>query len=419
MRRAPTSLIAFVVAIALHVVGFGAIIALSLLAAFVAPKTPLRAKPVGVSMRPISADQWAKNRGVRKDDMKQRGPSQALPPEETQDEPQQTPEEQVAEAKPVEEKPKKEAEERPRGQTVATAPGNGEEDPDAEFLSESSNKTKRETKAKDQTPFYRNPSAKRTSPVPNHEAGNDDVDKAQREGNNGAGQDDRPLREPSERKLALEIPDMHAREQVQLEQGEKDGPGPSVANRHESAEVRGNSKRLRIQDGSPTPGADESRGKAGTPGIATLTPSISVLDKVYGGAPNDHLDDVDEGDGTYLNTREWKYASFMNRVKQSVGMRWDPVRELRMRDPTGNSYAGRDRQTVLQVTLDEHGRVKDVFVLKSSGLDFLDLEAVRSFERAQPFPNPPTGMLSEKSTVTFNFGFFLDMGGGPGPGMFR
>jgi len=49
---------------------------------------------------------------------------------------------------------------------------------------------------------------------------------------------------------------------------------------------------------------------------------MAVLDKISGAAPNDHLSDVDEGTGTFLNTKEWKYASFFNRVKQSVGMHW-------------------------------------------------------------------------------------------------
>jgi hypothetical protein len=35
---------------------------------------------------------------------------------------------------------------------------------------------------------------------------------------------------------------------------------------------------------------------------------------VLGAAHNDHLVDADEGDASMLNTREWKFASFFNRV---------------------------------------------------------------------------------------------------------
>ena len=134
---------------------------------------------------------------------------------------------------------------------------------------------------------------------------------------------------------------------------------------------------------------------------------------------NDHLQDVEEGDGTYLNTREWKYASFFNRVKQSVGQQWRPQSTLRLRDPTLQIYGGRDRYTIVQVTLSPEGRLKDVYVEKSCGVDFLDLEAIKAFERASPFPNPPPGLLAADSTVRFQFGFFLEMSGRPGLRLFR
>ena len=55
------------------------------------------------------------------------------------------------------------------------------------------------------------------------------------------------------------------------------------------------------------------------------------------------LKDVEEGDGTFLSTKEWKYSGFFNRVKQSVGTHWNPNRVLRTRDP-------------LEALADLHGR---------------------------------------------------------------
>ena len=182
----------------------------------------------------------------------------------------------------------------------------------------------------------------------------------------------------------------------------------------------GNSKRLRIQEGEEGSGEDEgSEGHVGQQGRANLMPSQAVMDQIIGAAPNDHLKDVEEGDGTYLNTREWKYSSFFNRVKQGVSRHWDPNAVLIRRDPTGTTYAGRDRHTMVNVTLDERGNVEAITIEKSCGLDFLDLEAVNSFKRAQPFPNPPPGLLEEDSKVRFQFGFFMDMGGGPRMRLFR
>ena len=166
-------------------------------------------------------------------------------------------------------------------------------------------------------------------------------------------------------------------------------------------------------------GEEGSEGRAGSPGLARLMPSQAVMDQIIGGAPNDHLEDAEEGEGTYLNTREFKYASFFNRVKQSVGTHWNPNATLMRRDPTGATYSGRDRHTLLSVTLDERGRVANISIEKSCGLEFLDMEAVESFKRAQPFPNPPAGLLEDDSKVRFKFGFFMEMGGGPRMRLFR
>jgi TonB family protein len=291
---------------------------------------------------------------------------------------------------------------------VDVAPGNGQEDPNAKYLAESSNKVSKQTRAKDQTPNYRNAMPKRTSPTPQNGTGQET---AKVSGNEGAGTDERPQKRGGAHG-AMEIPTTKKRQELALRMDPRiKGPGPSITNRTESEDVQGNSSRLNLKPGQVGPQSeDSSPGRAGPRGPINLNPSASVLDRIAGGAPNDHLD-VEEGDGTFLNTREWKYASFFNRVKQSVGMHWDPGTALRQRDPSGEIYGGRDRYTVLHVVLDARGSLRDVQVEKSSGLDFLDQEAMASFRRAQPFPNPPPGLLAQDSMVTFSFGFFLELGG--------
>jgi TonB family protein len=130
-----------------------------------------------------------------------------------------------------------------------------------------------------------------------------------------------------------------------------------------------------------------------------------------GGAPNDALSDVPVGDGTFLNTREWKYAGFYNRVKQAVSARWDPNGRLRAR----NRQVGfQDRLTVVHVTLRPDGTLAEAYVAQSSGLEDLDAEAVRAFEKAQPFANPPAALVKQ-GAIQFNFSFTLtnnDLAGG-------
>lgn len=344
-----------------------------------------------VAFRPLTSAQFEKNRGK---DAPPSRPRKPTPPKE-----------------------KKVPEQAP-GQVVDVAPGNNQIAEDAKFAAETNNAVKKETRAKEQTAFYRNAMPHRTSTKAVEAKGTDPVDAVQVSGNNGMGSDDRPLKERASL-TALEVPEQKARTALAIKTPTLGGSGPVVTNRDETEALAGNSKRLNLQMGTPGGEVDGSEGRAGAEGAVNLLPSQAVLDSISGAAANDHLQDVDEGDGTFLNTREWKYASFFNRVKQSVGQHWNPNAQLRLRDPTLQIYGGRDRQTLLQVTLTPDGRLKDAWVEKSSGLDFLDLEAIKAFERAQPFPNPPAGLLATDELVRFRFGFYLEMTGRPGLRLFR
>jgi TonB family protein len=121
---------------------------------------------------------------------------------------------------------------------------------------------------------------------------------------------------------------------------------------------------------------------------------------------------VDVGDATFLNTREWKFAGFFNRVKQNVAEVWNPMDAARVRDPTGNIYFNKDRTTVLSVTLNPQGTITEIKVARTSGLDFLDQTAIDAFEKAQPFVNPPPGLADSRGDIRFTFGFHVSTGGG-------
>ncbi|MFZ5440202.1 MAG: energy transducer TonB family protein [Myxococcota bacterium] len=396
-RRVAIVLLTLGLTAAIHA-GFLALIVLSSLLRWDVKPLTLPQKPTTrpVVLRGLSRDQYDKNRGPTAPVLK---------------------DERTPLAK--KEERKKEPEKLPEGQVVDVAPGNDQVDPNAKYLAATNNAVKKETRAKEQTPFYRNAMPRQTAPQATEGNGSDtQATRPQRQGNDGLGDDDRPLKEKATPKMALEVPDLHKREEVALKRETTEGPGVAIDNRTGTEELKGNSKRLNLVPGSLETGEDASAGRVGQAGVLNLLPSKAVVDKIVGGAPNDHLD-ADEGDGTYLNTREFKYASFFNRVKQSVSQNWTPVEQLRLRDPTGQIYGGRDRHTVLTITLDDTGRLKDAFVDKSSGLDFLDLEAIKAFERAQPFPNPPPGIVAADQTIRFQFGFFLEMTGRPGMRLFR
>ncbi len=143
-----------------------------------------------------------------------------------------------------------------------------------------------------------------------------------------------------------------------------------------------------------------------------LALSPRTLARLAGGGSPDKLDGVDDGEGTFLNTREWKYATYFNRIKQAVSSTWNPQRALEQRDPDRSLFGNRDRYTLLTVTLDNTGQLKEVVVKKTSGVEFLDKTTIEAFKKAQPFANPPPGIIEPNGEIRFTFGFYLEVGRG-------
>ncbi len=263
----------------------------------------------------------------------------------------------------------------PRGQVVDVAPGNRQRPVESKYLAETDNRVDKETRAREQTANYGRAAPKNTE--------NSQAFAAKRA-----------------RQAASEV---HAATPARVEQmmgelGARTGPRLMDAFRDSSGE----------RPAQGPAGQDELSSN----GTSALDSAPTTAEG--GGAPNDDLQDVAAGDGTFLNTREWKYAGFFNRVKQAVSAKWDPNGRLRAKDPAGrNSYG--DRVTVVDVTLDSTGRIRDIFVARSSGLDYLDAEAVAAFERAAPFPNPPMSLAQREGLIRFNFSFSVLRDGGLSP----
>lgn len=293
--------------------------------------------------------------------------------------------------------------ERAPGQVVDVAPGNREEDPDARFAAETSNKAERETIARD-----RRAGEAITMPKPTvSEAPKEPAEDGPREEALALGPPGEEKAEGAPRKQIVEIPSVERQDALDLPEDPSE-PG-RLRSRESAPGVDGNSDRLRVELGE-SEGEEGEEGRAAGGGGLRLFPSGEVVDRIVGGPAPDHVEGVDEGVGTFLSTKEWKHASFFNRVKKSVALTWNPLGVLRARDPTGNVYAWKDRMTQVAVALREDGSIADVWVEKSSGVDFLDREAVAAFERAQPFPNPPRAMIDETGLIRFSFGFHIQTG---------
>lgn len=155
----------------------------------------------------------------------------------------------------------------------------------------------------------------------------------------------------------------------------------------------------------------QSGAGGGAPEVPNLKPSQEMLERAIGGGSVDHLEDVSDGDETALNTKQWIYASFFNRMKRQVRQNWDPESVWRRRDPSGQVYGLKTRTTELRVSLTTKGELAKVVVVSPSGMSELDDEAVRAFHAAAPFVNAPKALAGEDGLITFSFSFVFEISG--------
>jgi TonB family protein len=315
------------------------------------------------TLAPISADRWAANRAIHPPAAAK---DRAAPaPFSMPKRPPQPPPEPPREAK---------------GQIVDVAPSKDRTPPrSTPFLAEHDSTVDRETRSRHARPGYERtlpvPSApeRQTAPAPGQDGG------AERAAPGVAGRPAGPAGAP---KVAM-APGSNGDLAVPRDAPDGSAPAPGEG---EGGQLRaGPSERLQLAPGT--------------------------LARIAGGPAPDHLDGVEEGEGTYLNTRAFKYASYFNRIKQAVAATWDPVSPLDARDPDHSLYGHKDRFTLLAVVLDDSGRLKNLQVEQTSGIEFLDRAALSAFEHAQPFMNPPRGIVDARGEIRFSFGFFLDLRG--------
>jgi len=180
-----------------------------------------------------------------------------------------------------------------------------------------------------------------------------------------------------------------------------------------------------LPPGDPRIKVDGPVGPPSTPGKKRLTLkdlqlSDGELARATGTRVNDYLRDVEDGEQTLVNTKRWRFATFFNRVKRQVAENWHPDVVYKRRDPTGNVYGFRDRLTILRVRLTPKGRLKELELEKPCGVGFLDDEAIAAFKAAEPFPNPPPGLVDKDSgIISFRFGFLFEISRRPGFRIFR
>jgi TonB family protein len=136
-----------------------------------------------------------------------------------------------------------------------------------------------------------------------------------------------------------------------------------------------------------------------------LRPQFKEKTSAHSGG--EFLPEIKEGEHTELNAWQWRHAPFFNRIKARIGQIWSPQTQIARFDPQGVLLGQQDRVTVLQVTIDRKGDLRDLKITAQSGVAYLDDEAERTLRVAAPFPFPPQELFIDNDEFSFTFAFHL------------
>jgi TonB family protein len=124
----------------------------------------------------------------------------------------------------------------------------------------------------------------------------------------------------------------------------------------------------------------------------------------------EYIKGLREGEVSALNTKEFIFYSYYERVRQQLDQAWQP----RLREEILKIYRlGRklahdtDYITRTVVTLNDQGEVVRVRMVGSSGTIDLDQIAIDALNRAGPYPNPPQGLINSSRQVEIRWDFIL------------
>lgn len=165
-----------------------------------------------------------------------------------------------------------------------------------------------------------------------------------------------------------------------------------VKNTSETQITKHNSKSLKMGGMAP-----QRRDKF-MPGVSTIA---------------EHIPGVEHGAFTSLNTGQFTFYTFFNRINQQVHPRWESnIRRLIQQMPFSalRQLSLHERHFQVEIILSKDGEYESSLVLRSSGFEELDETALFAFRNAAPFVNPPIELVEEDNKVHLVYQFVVQMG---------
>lgn len=129
-----------------------------------------------------------------------------------------------------------------------------------------------------------------------------------------------------------------------------------------------------------------------------------------GSNPQDYVNGYKESDRTILNTKEFKFYGYYQRIRARLDAAWVPILRAKL---VKYYYGGRhlasemEHKTKVLVVLNPQGTITSVKIVSESGTQDLDDAAVSAFNEAGPFPNPPRGIITSTGIIEIPWEFIL------------
>ena len=129
--------------------------------------------------------------------------------------------------------------------------------------------------------------------------------------------------------------------------------------------------------------------------------------QLVAGAPTNDLLREDRGDAVQLNTKEFKYASYINQIKRLVNFYWQQNLDNL---PSSIRLSKSQYTTVVNVQIGADGSLEACLVMEESGSGPLDNAVVEAFRIAGPFPPPPDGLIDPDGIARLDMAWTVGVG---------
>jgi TonB family protein len=137
-------------------------------------------------------------------------------------------------------------------------------------------------------------------------------------------------------------------------------------------------------------------------------PALVTPQGAMGGG--EYIKGLKEGEFSALNTREFVFYSYFQRIRERLDRAWVPILRAHLTKmyKSGRTLASdMDHHTKILVHLTTDGEITRVQVISESGTRDLDDAAVKAFNKAGPFPNPPKGLIGTAKEIKIPWEFIL------------